>query len=1393
MSEDDPSSQQPDTTEEERQKKTALTELSSLGRVSHRLALVDSTERLQQVLEKLLPRLLKRVGDNHREQMNATGNLRNTHDQIHAKLVEMLSHAMKRVRDDQNCKLPCQDIMKLLLVEEEGEKFGEEEGAVGGVDGQHKNRQGIPRGKCSVDPFTLNLALAFLTLGIPRCKTRHEIEELLPGLFVLVGHYSGLAAIRTAARKSQSQQVAHLLLRAVEWLVQEENSLATPKFGVKNTKTATTNSTDDSSSAIFTKQDTMDLVREVCRRDSRAAGAVFDLLLDGLLYQPVAGNVPPNGLSQAGHERLKAGSSTIARDWAAEKAPRMRLMEFKLAILDFVAPSRRWAVFMGKSNKNRMFENDDYTNISRTVALLVVASGDPNIEVSQRANTYLKIHHDSFRGSSNEPNSSNDASSIGPASPISATNAVGDTVVLTCGLLSLALGQTYAESALGRIATASGDTAETNKLWLGLPPERPDPSDSSQLLLSLKRRAASEATSATVMDYIADKILEENPQLLQDGGIIKVQQLVTLPLLVAQRTLSNLRTASGLSVLQAKAYVAAAKLLNMLCIRLSSCYDSLFWMAEGIEEKKEETRQESDDVSDRIILHLLARALSTACSVLAPASAKSGASTVITAVSNEGNLAVRDACYGVVCSLSRSRFALATESYIFTRGNTDAKVSKGVVKVSIDTASLLFGCAANEVERLRPRALAALDALLGAYCRVYKIKGQERVLASENPNSDISAEIASSGTSEGTNPWASFVSDSNVAGANGESCAIQVDKEGLSRSLLPLLWAASQSNQPKSSRVAAARWAGDLLKHIDVTNASHLLCFLAGDDDVTASSIAREGLGLPGRNAVAVGDEDDSLFDFTSDEQGSFPDFSDYTSVIFPSQKPQESSPTSYWRPQYWDFSFAGKSAALRFGLRCLFNDIYGGDDDAVKVYVAVLADTLVLFCSKALGTSEASKVQGTEAMELLEECSRCLVATLSTSRFARSLLVAYSSGDADVSVSNIDLEYLALSAVSSQARRHLAGACGFLYEDVSLWGKCPSTGETDGEILDLFEWLENSRVHKTLEVCSEKLIDIQRNLFTAGDIHGAAFLGAQCTRAFRLLALRSSAVKSSDNSGDGGGDNSGDDRDSILQSCWRKASSIIQALGTGALHPDEVIANACADGVALALSFDTVDAPVLDRKLYEGTSSALNELAKALQKFSSNDHLDSFRASKLAHAVGKCLAASTSGAGSISETNDVGSAFNLGPARLVCAEALMDLLGSPAFRKDEELALKAGEALAAYCDAYGPDTAIWSSSIAEWPHDFDENIARGLPPHQQVLYTLTEKTFMSNSPHKRTASAPALLAIVAKAARGVSTVLHLLRLLCAYSQIGSLCFYSFYFIFLGKSARKLRETFSRN
>ena len=200
---------------------TAKTDLASLSRVYHRLAQVDSVATLTTVLDKLLPRLLKRIGDNHKQQLQQQPpqqqELASLLQQIHTKLVEILSHTMKRVREDAKCKLPCRSILELFVVR--GDAKNDEDDS---TDAATEGIGPLPSSNLSqCDALTINLALPFLAIGIPRLTAAtDELEEVLPLLLVLTAA-TRPGQLQSASHAQQHYQMAHLLLKAVELLVME--------------------------------------------------------------------------------------------------------------------------------------------------------------------------------------------------------------------------------------------------------------------------------------------------------------------------------------------------------------------------------------------------------------------------------------------------------------------------------------------------------------------------------------------------------------------------------------------------------------------------------------------------------------------------------------------------------------------------------------------------------------------------------------------------------------------------------------------------------------------------------------------------------------------------------------------------------------------------------------------------------------------------------------------------------------------------------------------------------------------------------------------------------------------------------------------------------------------
>jgi len=1196
--------------------KIAKADLASLSRVEHKLALTEA-DNLQRVLNLLLPRLLSRIGSNHANQLAHNNNnnkdekLQGAYQNIQLKLVSMLSHIMKRVRSDPNCKLPCHEILKLLLTEPKENNNNK------GNDSNDDDDDDVVmlKYRSNIDPFTLNLALTFLTLGIPRCDMAGgggEISSWLPGTLIIFTAHTGISSLSSDSRKLQASQVAHLVLRILERITE------TTEFS-----TATKEKKEGETSSIETA---LNKTRRIISTQPLVSQALFDLLLDVILYQPTnSKSIPPPGLSQAGHERLIVGSSTTSPDWGSEMAATSRLRDIKLAILTLIAPSRRWSLFMSGKDMGTC----------QTIALLVAASGDVHVDVASRASSYLKAYLDNSRNKDNSSVESDGEGGKNDFHNIDIPNAV------IIGLQHLVLGDANAEAAIDK------SKIKAKVLSLGIPREPYTPNQ-HQIALSLKRRMAAEKTNAMILSFCS-KLLDETPYALLD--ISNAIAVGTLSTLCAKKLLATFT--SGLSVTQASAHISASKLLNAVCIRLTA----------------------SPSVVDNTNIHdLFTHALSTACSALTHITNSNSRDA------NEGSVTVRDSCYGVICTLSRCPEYRNTGK-IFGESAT-----------SVDTTKLIFACATNEAETLRPRAVAALDALLAAYVEIYTRQALEEVVDETVHDAE-------------TNPWA-------AKSPSGEAAQPSTSRERqvLSRSLLPLLWSAGQSSKSKASRVSAARWASELLKLLDVPNAMQLLCYLAGDTDVTAAGIARSGLGVDKKLGEAFNSA-------TSDM--SFPDFVDVARVLF--TKSRNDAQVS--RHRYYDFNCNGKAVALRFGLNCLLGDLYGGEDHAVKVFVEALSDTLRQF-----GTAHDGKVvlQGRASVDLLDECAICLSGCVSTSQFARSLLIKEKTA-ATVE----DLKFLTINVESSKARRYLAESLGHLYLDYELWLSDPAE--------PIEEWVNLCSVYETLKICSSKISEAEKPVFITGESHGAAFLASWVIQSFRVMLHIQGEIKTSEK----------------VEMCLELAGVILATLGRGVNHDDEMVGNAFANSIEISLSYEFVDAPVLHEKLYTGISETLASLDSALRKNLNGDKTDPIRASCLIKSVGTTLAASTSAAGYVSDT------IRIGQTRLQCMGALFKALGSEAFRKSNEIALAAGEAIAKYADAYSPQNVTWSNLVQEKPDQFDEELLLKMPPHEQVIYALLNRDLLASSPHIRTSVAPALMAIVAHVTKAVNNnIAHIKRAL---------------------------------
>lgn len=1326
----------------------AQSDYTALLRVSHRLAMVESTSssnananssKLEAVLDKLLPRLLRRVGDNHQHQVALSLNNDGVNDTAtqhqtavllqhsHAKLIEMLSHAMTRVQDeDRQCGLPCQAILDLLVLVPSSS-----------TTGSSSNSSCTSSSLDTVDVYTLNLSLAFLGVGMPRItiidndNTNPEQNRLLPSVLLLAEAIRRRCFVGTTASSSSSPsqqpyyngcQAVQVLLDAITGLVPTTTpSITTAKLAVhKSPNNGISTPSTLTRTPNFTLGDRLDPTRRLLDRNPAVARALFDILLDVLLLPlPPPTNattstsllsLPPPGFSSAGIHSMPCSSNNNT-SW---------LLKVLNALLEAIDPLKRTALFAVSNSCGAVKEDTTISdvnnnsggvsttttaaslNLARTTVLLVVASGHSQPFVAERAAAILKQHCDTKPTTTTIRSASHAATT--PLMTATTTTRLGDALALAHTLLTLCLGQVHSEAMVPPIESSSSMTVSAVKrhnAWLG-GIDSDYTNATPQQILTTKRRAVDEATIGTVaMSFVANKILLENPTLWHKDTTQAVDVAI-LVVQVAHRTLASspLSLSNTLTKLRAKPYMAAAELLNIVAIRLTALLDS--------------TVLKGSPSILTTVEDLLARCIVTACGVLAPVAASSPNVSTFTmrmvAGNNEGSVSVRDLCYGVLATVSRSKFALSTNSRLFTCGDA-AQEGTSVWSHSVRTASMLFRCASNEEDRLRPRAVAALDSLLSAYCRACPVASVTKI----HDEVSVTTDLVSI-----SNPWLSYESKeqgmiSTPLDTTGDECIF--DRQCLVKSLIPLLWHSAQSSQPKATRVAASRWASKLLRGLDINAAFQLLCFLAGDADATVSSTARDGMGLP---AVSGANDDDDALAFKRSDYTtrSLPDFGAFTHSMF------QDAPSTRLQLQFRDFTSRGKSATLRCGLYCLLNDLYGGEDAAVKLYIAAISETVLEMTSNSTDFGGASS-SGLSNFDLLDECSACLLATLSASLYARMQIVSHK----DTKTLSLDIrriESLAISSNSSRARRYFAGACGKLLESPTIW---THEGQNSN---DPFEhWVSETQISTSLNSCSIRLAGISDNSSIISQLHGSAFLGAHISRAFIILA----------------------DACSITQNdTWNSVAAVLDYLGEGVTHPDDMVAHACIDSLGIALSYDGPNAPVLNARLYLCTASILRNLTKTMKLFGHGDSVNQGRALKIVRTAGICLAATTTGSGIVRSRVESSSDGSLGLMRTECVDALFDLLGSLAARKEEEINIAVGEALADYSDAYSPENVKWSQcKLNDWPVEFDASYANQLPPHEHVLYVLLRRIYTSSNPQKITACAPALLAVVARGANRVS------------------------------------------
>merc|ERR1712228_565215 len=134
----------------------------------------------------------------------------------------------------------------------------------------------------TLDPFTLNLSLSFLTLGINRCDNNTnneniiELIQLLKGFLVLLGEYCN--NISSVAKKTQCFQISHLVLYCIELLV---TSTTTTTATSTNKKTLYNNKEDNQNQQEKKEKEMNNIRILLSNENNNISKSLFHLLLDG--------------------------------------------------------------------------------------------------------------------------------------------------------------------------------------------------------------------------------------------------------------------------------------------------------------------------------------------------------------------------------------------------------------------------------------------------------------------------------------------------------------------------------------------------------------------------------------------------------------------------------------------------------------------------------------------------------------------------------------------------------------------------------------------------------------------------------------------------------------------------------------------------------------------------------------------------------------------------------------------------------------------------------------------------------------------------------------------------------------------------------------------------------
>jgi len=311
-----------------------------------------------------------------------------------------------------------------------------------------------------------------------------------------------------------------------------------------------------------------------------------------------------------------------------------------------------------------------------------------------------------------------------------------------------------------------------------------------------------------------------------------------------------------------------------------------------------------------------------------------------------------------------------------------------------------------------------------------------------------------------------------------------------------------------------------------------------------------------------------------------------------------------------------------------------------------------------------------------------------------------------------------------------------------SLSSSRVSLSLTTKNLLNSSDLIYTAKILPCLNLCKSKL-DF-KTLFSASQAHGAAYLaGAVLNSFFSFCSSRGC-----------NGDYVNDDGDDC-----KVAGQVLHLLGSGLIHSDIVTGLACAKALECAFDLGTGGSAAASSgeiknacdkvlvNLEEGIGKVsggihippqrlMNKTNQNILQFGHGDHHDATRVIGLITAAGYTLnfAACAVGTTAASTTK--------------CVDSLFKILGSDAYKKENEVAIKVGEALA----LYSLTAAAAAAADVDDDEDFDyEKVSSTgdlatMPPHLYVIFRLLRRELLSNLPQTRTATVSAMFVVVAKA-----------------------------------------------